>query len=78
MNASSGRNLTLQGSSARLLRPDSEPESVGIVARHVGLTRSLLDSQIFTDPASTIGAMQIHEVVTAPEAAWQIAYVERL
>ena len=27
---------------------------------------------------STIGAMQIHEVVTAPRSPWQNAYVERL
>jgi len=33
---------------------------------------------VFTDVASTIGAMQIHEVVTAPRSPWQNAYVERL
>jgi Integrase core domain len=32
----------------------------------------------FTDVASTIGAMQIHEVITAPRSPWQNAYVERL
>ena len=32
----------------------------------------------FTDVVSTIGAMQIHEVVTAPRSPWQNAYVERL
>jgi putative transposase len=33
---------------------------------------------VFTDVASTNGAMQIHEVVTAPRSPWQNAYVERL
>jgi putative transposase len=33
---------------------------------------------VFTDVASTIGAMQIHEVVTAARSPWQNAYVERL
>ena len=35
---------------------------------------------VFTDVVSTIGAMQIHEVVTAPRSPWpwQNAYVERL
>ena len=33
---------------------------------------------VFTDVLSTIGAMQIHEVVTAPRSPWQNAYVERL
>jgi transposase InsO family protein len=32
----------------------------------------------FTDVASTIAAMQINEVVTAPRSPWQNAYVERL
>ena len=32
----------------------------------------------FTDVASTIGAMQIHEVLTAPRSPWQNAYVERV
>jgi transposase InsO family protein len=32
----------------------------------------------FTDVASTITAMQIEEVVTAPRSPWQNAYVERL
>ena len=32
----------------------------------------------FTDAVSTIGAMQIHEAVTAPRSPWQNAYVERL
>jgi putative transposase len=32
----------------------------------------------FTDVMSTIAAMQIHEVVTAPRSPWQNAYVERL
>src|SRR6187455_3060841 len=31
-----------------------------------------------TDVVSTIGAMQIHEVVTAPRSPWQNAYVERV
>ncbi len=33
---------------------------------------------VFTDVASTIGAMRIHEIVTAPRSPWQNAYVERL
>jgi hypothetical protein len=33
---------------------------------------------VFTNVVSTIGAMQIHEVVTAPRSPWQNAYVERL
>ena len=33
---------------------------------------------VFTDVASTIGAMQIHEIVTASRSPWQNAYVERL
>ena len=33
---------------------------------------------VFTDVTSTIGAMQIHEIVTAPRSLWQNAYVERL
>jgi putative transposase len=32
----------------------------------------------FTGVVSTIGTMQIHEVVTAPRSPWQNAYVERL
>ena len=32
----------------------------------------------FTDVGSTIGAMQIREIVTAPGSPWQNAYVERL
>ena len=32
----------------------------------------------FTDIMSTIGAMQIHEVLTAPRSPWQNAYVERV
>ena len=32
----------------------------------------------FTDVTSTIAAMQIHEVLTAPRSPWQNAYVERL
>ena len=32
----------------------------------------------FTDVASTIAAMQINEIVTAPRSPWQNAYVERL
>ena len=32
----------------------------------------------FTDVVSTIGAMQIHEVLTAPRSPWQNAYVERV
>jgi hypothetical protein len=32
----------------------------------------------FTDVMSTIGAMQIHEVLTAPRSPWQNAYVERV
>jgi hypothetical protein len=32
----------------------------------------------FTDVTSTIGAMQIHDVVTAPRSPWQNAYVERV
>ena len=32
----------------------------------------------FTDGVSTIGAMQIHEVLTAPRSPWQNAYVERV
>ena len=32
----------------------------------------------FTDVASTIAAMQINDVVTAPRSPWQNAYVERL
>jgi hypothetical protein len=32
----------------------------------------------FTRVVSTIAAMQIHEVVTAPRSPWQNAYVERL
>jgi putative transposase len=32
----------------------------------------------FTDVASTIGAMQIREVLTAPRSPWQNAYVERV
>ena len=32
---------------------------------------------VFTNVVSTIGAMQIHEVVTAPRSPWQNAYVER-
>ena len=31
----------------------------------------------FTDVMSTIGAMQIHEVLTAPRSPWQNAYVAR-
>ena len=31
----------------------------------------------FTEVMSTIGAMQIHEVLTAPRSPWQHAYVER-
>jgi transposase InsO family protein len=33
---------------------------------------------VFTNVVSTIGAMQIHEVVTAARSPWQNAYVERL
>jgi hypothetical protein len=33
---------------------------------------------VFTDIRSTIAALQIHEVVTAPRSPWQNAYVERL
>ena len=32
----------------------------------------------FTKVMSTIGAMQIHEVLTAPRSPWQNAYVERV
>ena len=32
----------------------------------------------FTNAMSTIGAMQIHEVLTAPRSPWQNAYVERV
>jgi putative transposase len=32
----------------------------------------------FKDVVSTIGAMRMHEVVTAPRSPWQNAYVERL
>ena len=32
----------------------------------------------FTDIMSTIGAMQIHEVLTAPRSPWQNAYLERI
>jgi hypothetical protein len=32
----------------------------------------------FPDVVSTIGAMQIHEVLTAPRSPWQNAYVERV
>ena len=32
----------------------------------------------FTDVVSTIGAMQIHDVLTAPRSPWQNAYVERV
>jgi hypothetical protein len=32
----------------------------------------------FTDVVSTIAAMQIHELVTAPRSPWQNAYVEHL
>ena len=32
----------------------------------------------FTDVMSTIGAMQIHEVFTAPRSPWQNGYVERV
>jgi putative transposase len=40
--------------------------------------RYLLHDAVFTNVVSTIGAMQIHEVVTAPRSPWQNAYVERL
>jgi transposase InsO family protein len=33
---------------------------------------------VFTEVASTIGAMRIHEIVTAPRSPWQNAYVDRL
>ncbi len=33
---------------------------------------------VFTDVASTIAGMRIHEVVTAPRSPWQNANVERL
>src|SRR5215203_6414294 len=33
---------------------------------------------VFTEVASTVGAMHIHEVVTALRSPWQNAYIERL
>jgi hypothetical protein len=33
---------------------------------------------VFTEVASTVGAMQVGDIISAPRSPWQNAYVERL